>query len=246
MDPNARRTRRASSFGAAATEYERGRPLYPDEAIEWLLAGGGNHVLDLGAGTGKLTRQLVDRGLDVVAVEPSDAMRDQLAGAVPRARLLAGSAEQIPLADGCVDTVLVAQAWHWVDPLRATAEAARVLTPGGWLGLLWNIRDESHEWVAELGLIMHPDGQRDGDPKPVVGAPFGPLQRRDVRWRHRLTAGSLLDLAASRSHVIMLPPDQRAALLASVSDLVATHPALAGRDEFELPYVTHCFRAQLQ
>ncbi len=247
MDADARRTAQASSFGIAAAAYQRGRPPYPAEAVDWLLAGGARRVLDLGAGTGKLTRQLCDRGLDLVAVEPSAGMREQLAVAVPEARLLAGTAEQIPLDDRSVEAVLVAQAWHWIDAERAVREVARVLVPGGWLGLLWNIRDDSHNWVAELARIMHRHGDDDNDdPHPVVGEPFGPIERHDVPWRYRLTPGALLDMAASRSYVITLPPDERAAILAEVRHLVATHPDLAGRVELELPYVTECFRAQLQ
>lgn len=231
----------------AAAAYQRGRPPYPAEAIDWLLAGRSRRVLDLGAGTGKLTRQLCDRGLHVVAVEPSAGMREQLALAVPEAQLLAGTAEHIPLDDRSVDAVLVAQAWHWVHAERALPEVARVLVPGGWLGLLWNIRDDSHDWVAELSRVMHRHGDDDNDdPHPLVGPPFGPLERHNVAWRYRLAPEALLDMVSSRSYVITLPPDDRAAVLADVRHLLASHPDLAGRDEIELPYVTECFRAQLQ
>src|SRR5215475_2957515 len=154
---------RAVSFGAVADAYERGRPPYPPTAIDWLLPAGAARVLDLGAGTGKLTRQLAGRGLDVTAVEPSEAMREQLRGAVPGIRSLEGTAERIPLPGGSVDAVLVAQAWHWVDPARAVPEVARVLRPGGQLGLLWNVRDERADWVAALSVILcQSDGPRPG------------------------------------------------------------------------------------
>jgi SAM-dependent methyltransferase len=233
--------RQASSFGAAAAAYERGRPPYPPEAVDWLLRGGASRVLDLGAGTGKLTRQLSDRGLDVIAVEPSAGMREQLARAVPGVPVHAGSAEEIPLADGSVDAVLVAQAWHWVDRSRAVREVARVLVPGGRLGLVWNIRDEREEWVAELGRILHDPGEHREEDRGIIGPPFGPVERRDVEWKHRLSLDELIDLAASRSYVITMPEDQRAAVLAGVRRLAGR----AGSDELLLPYVTECYRAQL-
>ncbi len=241
----AQHRRQASSFGAAADVYERGRPPYPPEAVDWLLPKGASRVLDLGAGTGKLTRQLRDRGLDVIAVEPSAGMREQLAHAVPGATVHAGSAEEIPLADGSVDAVLAAQAWHWVDRSRAVPEVARVLVPGGRLGLVWNIRDEREDWVAELGRILHDPGGHRSQDRGIIGPPFGPVERRDVEWKHRLSPDELIDLAASRSYVITMPDGQRAAVLARVRCLASTHPGLAWPDDLVLPYVTECYRASL-
>ncbi|HUY45283.1 MAG TPA: class I SAM-dependent methyltransferase [Streptosporangiaceae bacterium] len=241
-----RRRAQAASFGAVAAAYERGRPPYPSEAIDWLLPAGATRVLDLGAGTGKLTRQLRDRGLRVVAVEPSAQMREQLASVVPGVPVHAGSAEDIPLGDGSVDAVLVAQAWHWVDPGRAVPEVARVLVPGGQLGLAWNLRDERADWVASLGRILHDPGETGGSrTHGITSPPFGAVQRLTVGWAHRVTRDALLDLVSSRSYVITMPAAQRAVVLAEVSRLADTHPALAGHDEFTLPYVTECFRAQL-
>ncbi len=238
-----RHAQRAASFGAAVAEYERGRPTYPPEAVDWLLPRSARRVLDLGAGTGKLTGRLVERGLDVVAVEPSAGMREQLARSLPAVMLLDGTAEAIPLPDSSVDAVLVAQAWHWVDPVRAVPEVARVLVPGGRLGLVWNVRDEREEWVRRLGRILH--GNDDGRPSPVVGPPFGPVERHDVGWRYRLDRDALIDLAASRSYVITLEPAERAGLLARVRTLIDTHPALATAGDIELPYITECYRAEL-
>jgi pimeloyl-ACP methyl ester carboxylesterase/SAM-dependent methyltransferase len=254
------RAAHAQSFGPAAGRYERGRPPYPPAAVDWLLPDGWlvpdgwpvpdgwlapdgtRRVLDLGAGTGKLTRQLADRGLAVTAVDPSDGMLTELRRVLPDVPALTGTAEQIPLPDHAVDAVLVAQAWHWVDPDRAVPEVARVLSPGGRLGLIWNLRDEREDWVRRLGEIM---GGEDRHRATTIGPPFGPAETREFEWTNRITPDQLLDLVASRSYVILLPPDERAALLAQVRQLMATHPALVGRTEFDMPYVTQCTRASL-
>lgn len=139
--------RRARSFGAAATSYELGRPGYPATLIRWCLPSTARLVCDLGAGTGKLTRQLLSLGLEVIAVEPLGAMRALLPDC---AHALAGTAEQIPLAASSVDAVLAAQAYHWFDPDRALPEIARVLRPGGALAAVWNVLDDRVAWVAEV------------------------------------------------------------------------------------------------
>jgi SAM-dependent methyltransferase len=235
----------ASSFGAAADAYERARPGYPAAALDWLLPPGARRVLDVGAGTGKLTRLLLDRGLDVTAVEPSAGMREQLSLAVPGATVLAGSAEDIPLPAASFDAVLVAQAWHWVDQDLAIPEVARVLVPGGQLGLVWNLRDTREPWVAELWAIVGELGRQETDPAPDLTPPFGPVERFGVDWTDQLSPADLVQLVASRSYVITLPDAQRAGLLAEVADFAATHPALAGRDQVGVPYVTRCTRARL-
>jgi SAM-dependent methyltransferase len=241
----------ATSFEGAAASYERGRPPYPPQALDWLLPPGAHRVLDLGAGTGKLTRQLVSQGLDVVAVEPLEGMRQQLSQVLPGVPALDGSAEHIPLPDGAVDAVLVAQAWHWVDPERAAPEVARVLAPGGTLGLVWNERDEEVSWTAELGHIVEEQGRKleadlmraeNNSTDPRVGPPFGPLELHQVRWVHDTSVPEVVDMIASRSYVILLPPDQREALLARVRELLTTDPALAGQARIPLPYVTWCWR----
>jgi SAM-dependent methyltransferase len=166
--------------------------------------------------------------------------------ALPDVPALLGSAEQIPLPDSAVEVVVVAQAWHWVDLGRAVPEVARVLAPGGRLGLVWNVRDEREPWVARLGRILHRGHEQYmNSGNPDVGSPFGPVERLDVEWIHHLTPGSLLDLVASRSYVITLPPADREALLDRVRDLLGTHPRLAGREDIALPYITHCSRVHL-
>ena len=227
----------------AAREYERGRPGYPAAALDWLLPPAARDVVDLGAGTGKLTRQLVDRKLQVVAVEPSEEMRAELQRALPGVTAKAGAGEHIPLPDRSADAVLVAQAWHWVDPAAAIPEVARVLRPGGRLGLVWNFRDESVDWVAALGRCMR---SLAADPTVVdveLGASFGPVERLIVPWQHPTTPDGLRDLVASRSYVITASPAERARVLHEVDQVLAEHPDLAGRREFDVPYLTSCFRA---
>ena len=235
---------RSLSFGSAAAAYERGRPSYPPEAIDWLLPTGARKVLDLGAGTGKLTTRLVERGLDVVAVDPIPDMLEVLSASLPNTLALEGTAEEIPLEDNSVDAVLVAQAWHWVDPERAVPEVARVLRPGGRLGLVWNTRDERLGWVRELGEIIGSDGDR-GRFDVALPAQFTEPQRHQVEWTNYLTPQALIDLVASRSYCITSPTEVRTRTLHQVRELLATHPALANSTGLAMPYVTVCIRATL-
>ncbi|HVX34439.1 MAG TPA: class I SAM-dependent methyltransferase [Solirubrobacterales bacterium] len=235
---------RARSFGAAADAYERARPGYPDAAVDWLVPEGARTVLDLGAGTGKLTRSLVARGLDVVALEPLTEMRETLAAAVPEARSLAGTAEDIPLPDASVDAITVGQAWHWVDPARATAEAARVLRPNGTLGLIWNRRDDRVDWIVRLTEVMGSADVEVMDMDSVeIGPPFGPTERFTVDWQRPMDVDLLVDMAASRSYVITATSRRRREILAGVRHMVETDPHLG--TEFDLPYRTYCYRAAL-
>jgi SAM-dependent methyltransferase len=240
------RSELAGSFGRAAAEYERARPGYPAEAVDWLVPEGARTVLDLGAGTGKLTRSLLERGLEAIAVEPSAQMRATLAAELPGVRALGGTAEEIPLPAASVDAITVAQAWHWVEEARAVPEAARVLRPGGRLGLIWNIRDEETAWVRRLTEVMHKSGAEIAlEGEVEIGAPFGPTESFELPWERPMTLELLLEMVRSRSYVITASPPERGAILAGVRALVEAEPALAGGAEFELPYVTRCFRATL-
>ena len=240
------RRERSLSFGSQAAAYERGRPSYPPEAIDWLLpAGTTRNVLDLGAGTGKLTARLVERGWDVVAVDPIPEMLEVLSAALPGTPALLGTAEQIPLPDDSMDAVLVAQAWHWFDPQRAVAEVARVLRPGGRLGLLWNVRDDRLGWVREFGEII--GLEHDWANAAVeLPAPFTDVATRRVEWTNYLTREALVDYVASRSYCITSPADVRSRTLDRVRELLDSHPALAGSAGLALPYVTVCVRATLE
>lgn len=235
---------RSLSFGEEAAAYERGRPSYPPEAIDWLLPAGAHTVLDLGAGTGKLTVRLAERGLDVIAVDPIQEMLEVLSASLPDTPALLGTAEEIPLPDDSVDSVLVAQAWHWFDVDRAVREIARVLRPGGRLGLVWNTRDERMGWVKDLGRIIgHEDHALEH--KVCLPEPFATVERAQFEWTSYLTPQALIDLVASRSYCITSPAEVRTRTLDRVRDLLKTHPALANTTGLALPYVTVGIRATL-
>ena len=236
---------RSLSFGEEAAAYERGRPSYPPEAIDWLLPPGARDVLDLGAGTGKLTVRLVERGLDVIAVDPIPEMLEVLSRSLPDTPALLGTAEDIPLPDDSVDSVLVAQAWHWFDPERAAREVARVLRLGGRIGLVWNVRDERLGWVKDLGRIIGHEDDPATRRDVTLPAPFRDVERHQVEWTSYLTPQALIDLVASRSYCITSPTAVRAKTLDRVRELLATHPALVNATGLALPYVTVGVRATL-
>lgn len=234
----------ATSFGQAADNYDRARPTYPSNAVDLLLTGHPRQVVDVGAGTGKLTGALADGDREVIAVEPDEAMLARLTERMPGVRTLVGTAESIPLPDRWADLVTFGQAWHWVDVPAASAEVGRILRPGGLLGLLWNIRDTSEPWVAELGEVMGSSAAErliEGDDGVRLAGPFGPLVEEVVRWSMEFDAESLVALAASRSYVITAEPADRERLLAGVADLAGQ---VAGADgTITMPYCTHVFHA---
>jgi ubiquinone/menaquinone biosynthesis C-methylase UbiE len=241
----------------SSAAYERARPSYPAEAIAYVVGRGGigpdMRVLDLAAGTGKLTRLLAPTGADVVAVEPMARMREQLRQAVPTAEVLDGTAEALPLEDGSVDAVTVAQGFHWFDAASALAEIRRVLVPEGHLFLLWNARDRDRDWVRQYGeLLMDRDMERPYDSYYDVDYPaliaeaggFGPTEKWSHAWEQPFDEELLVARTVSVSVVAVLPPNERAALLDRVVDLARSHPDLAGRAWFGFPYVTHVFHTR--
>ncbi|MFH8572928.1 class I SAM-dependent methyltransferase [Streptomyces sp. NPDC017993] len=248
MDRSDHRTQ-ALSFGTAAAAYQRGRPPYPPQAIDWMVPATTRRILDLGAGTGKLTRQLHERGLDTIAVEPDDQMRAELTRQLPDITVLAGSAEAIPLPDHSVDTVVAAQVWHWVDAEHAMPEVARTLTPHGTLSLVWNIPDQREGWISALDRVLHPRGAPPissvGVGVDAIEPPFAPVEHHAIEWRDHLTRTELIDLVASSSSVITLPPAERAVLLIEVSRFCDSRPELAGTSKITMPYITHCYRTRL-
>lgn len=243
----------ARGFEAAVERYERGRPGYPDDAVSFLVRALGitddAEVVELGAGTGKLTELIVHTGAQIVAIEPVSAMREALERNCPTVRVLDGTAEQIPLPDECADAVVVAQAFHWFDGRRALTEIHRVLRPEGSLGLIWNVRDEASDWSERLTALF--------DRLAGEGAP----RYRDMRWRaafersdlfgalhhqvayhvHEVGREAFLDRVLSVSYVASAPEDQRQRVLEEVTELLETDPELRGRDEIVMPYRTDVY-----
>jgi SAM-dependent methyltransferase len=240
-DTDERRVR-AASFGGVADVYERSRPGYPDDAVCWLAGEEPGDVVDLGAGTGKLTRSLVDLGHRVTAVEPLPEMLDQLRAAVPEATAVEGGAEEIPLAAESADVVTVAQAFHWFDHGPALVEIARVLRPGGRVALVWNIRDESQSYVSELSdAMVGRTGVDTGSVDPIDKSDlFGPVEHATFSHVQAVDRETLLALVRSRSYCAVLSAEEQAPVLQNVDDLFTEH---ARDGVLVLPYLTECFRA---
>jgi SAM-dependent methyltransferase len=230
------------SFGAVAAHYDRSRPSYPASAIQWALGAGALTVVDLGAGTGLLSRAVMALGHLVIAVEPDPGMRAQLEKAT-EIEALQGSAESIPLPDASVDAVVAGQAYHWFNGELAHPEIARVLKPGGVFAALWNDRDPDVDWVVEFGEILHPWNQDEDDRLSDFGPLFTPVEEASFKHATPQTPQGLADLVASRSYYLVAPPETQVALLAQVREMCDMHPALQGRETFDLPYVTYVHRA---
>jgi len=248
----------SSSFGAAAAAYNEHRPDYARAAVRWALEPAtGPRVLDLGAGTGKLTAMLVALGADVIAVEPDPAMLTELRRALPTVRALPGSAEAIPLPDESVDAVLAGNAMHWFDMAVAGPEIARVLAPGGILAGLWNVMDDQVDWVAGLARVSGSAviGPRDTPtswrvetadvhlPKTGVAARFGLPKQAEFPHGQRRTADSLVATIATRAGVLVMPEQEREATLGRIRAFLASRPETAD-GEFVLPMLTAVLRVR--
>lgn len=234
----------AAGFGRAADVYERARPEYPPDAVAWLAdrlsLRPDRVVVDLGAGTGKLTRLLVPTGARMIAVEPQAEMRAVLERAVPEAEAREGTAEALPLADSSADAVTVASAFHWFEPAKALPEIARVLCPGGRLAVVFNTRDSESELQRELTELLRPHGvptsrMRDLDTAAILAGSeeFGSTEYAEFRHEQRFDAGGLVERVASISYVALLPDEDRGEFLQRVRELGERQEA-----PFAFPYVT--------
>jgi SAM-dependent methyltransferase len=233
----------ALSFGPAADQYDESRPSYPPAALVWALGTAPGRVVDLGAGTGILTRVLLALGHDVVPVEPDAAMRRRLEDASPGTKALDGSAERIPLPDGCADAVVAGQAYHWFDTERAHPEIARVLRHGGVFAPVWNIRDESVPWVARLSALLsedRPGGRHEGRLEgPDFGPLLGPVASKTFRHQVPMTADGLVALMRTRSYYLTATAQRQAEISGGIRELVA-----GMAEPFALPYETVIYRAR--
>lgn len=246
----------AGGFGSAAAEYEAARPGYPPPVVDWLMdvlsLASDPVVVDLAAGTGKLTRLLAERGANPYAVEPVAGMRAELRKASPEIPIIAGTAEALPFRRGSVDALTVAQAFHWFDNATSRHEIARVIRPGGKLALLWNVRDRRVAWVDALWSIMDRvelnapwrdhESTRSAETWTLPG--FTSFRRSRFVHDHRVTRAQVVERMASVSHVAVLPDDRKAAVLDEVSAILDTHPDTRDKPTLAITYRVDCFVAE--
>jgi len=245
-----------SGFDREAVTYERARPSYPPECVDWLAEhlgiGPGRRVLDLAAGTGKLTRLLEPLGSRLVAAEPVAGMQAILHATSPEVAVLGCTAEELPFAAERLDAITVAQAFHWFDAAVALEEAARVLRPEGRLGLVWNARDRSRPHVDALWSIMdrvekkapwrvHEEWRESAFAETPF---FGPMHEATFHHEQLLTVDEVVDRFRSVSHVAVLDADARTAVLDEVRATLAAHPDTAGREEVPIPYRVDAYWCQ--
>ncbi|WP_309709144.1 class I SAM-dependent methyltransferase [Pseudolysinimonas sp.] len=239
---------RSRNFGSIAELYERVRPGYPAEAVAWFLpadapASQELRIADVGTGTGKLTDALLARGREITAVDPDPGMLAVLSAKHPGVTTVTGTAEQLPFGDATFDAVTFGQSWHWVDPPRGSAEVARILRPGGHLGLFWNIRDAREPWVAELADIL---GHQSADELmleaggPVVTEPFAFDAMQEFGWTSTIDVATLVDLAATHGFVITASEVDRREMLDAVGALGERVAEADGM--LRLPYRLYVYR----
>lgn len=235
-------TSHALSFGSVADAYDRARPGYPPEAARWLTGATPVRVLELGAGTGRLTADLVGLGHRVLATDPLEEMLQHLAGRLPSVPAARAVAEQIPVPSRSVDVVVSAQAFHWFDLERALPEIARVLRPGGEIALAWNERDERIPWVKRLGEVIGTQEQSTDPTHDLIRSTlFGYVETASFRFWQPLDRALLHDLIRSRSHIAVMTETERQRVLRRADALYDEYGR--GADGMLLPYRTHCFKA---
>jgi SAM-dependent methyltransferase len=253
---------RAASFGGVAAHYERHRPGPPPAAVDWVLPVGARTVIDLGAGTGGLTRVLVGRVDEVIAVEPDDRMRAVLAEAVPEARALKGRGESIPLGDGSVDAVIASSSWHWMDLIPTLHEVGRVLVPGGMLGVVWSGPDRDSTLVKQARALLGEENDSGNEAEAALaqaiddphaptqvleipdGVPFDKPESTAVTWDVDLTADDLIGLLGTFSWVILMDEDARERLFETARRFLRDFMSVDGAATIAVPYRAEAWKAR--
>ncbi|SES06165.1 Methyltransferase domain-containing protein [Actinokineospora terrae] len=235
--------KRAASFGSNAVAYARHRPRYPDAAVEWVV-GDRTRVLDLAAGTGKLTETLLEFALEVTAVEPDDQMRAELTRLLPDVPALKGTADHIPAPDASFDVVITGQAFHWFNTPEALTEITRVLRPGGVFGALWNYDDTSVPWLAELNELTRSSvgdlqGLDDHTPRHAL---LGEAEEQSWHHSQRRTVESMLASLGTHSHLLVIDAAERARIFDKIRTYLWSRPETS-QGEFDRPIITTGVRA---
>jgi SAM-dependent methyltransferase len=259
------KTVRSGSFGAVATHYERYRPGPPAEAVAWLLPEPVGTVVDLGAGTGALTRLLGARADRVIAVEPDDRMRAVLVDEVAGVTAVDGRGEALPLADGTVDAVLASSSWHWMDPVPALGEVHRVLVPGGLLGAMWSGPDRAGPLMERVRALLGGDTDGVGSASDAdrlrdtlgddlqrteyaleipAGLPFTEPEYRTFVWEMGMNADELIGLLGTMSWIITMEPPQREEVLAVARRLLRDRLGIEGEETVDVTFRCDTYRAR--
>ena len=260
------KAQRSGSFGAVASQYERFRPGPPREAVDWLLPSRVGRVIALGAGTGALTRLLIDRADEVIAVEPDDRMREVLVGEVPGIRAVDGRGESMPVSDHCADAVLASSSWHWMDVVPTLQEVARVLVPGGFLAALWSGPDPEGPFMSQAAALLarRTRGEGDGEgsdgefsglilgdalrPAPSLeipaDVPFVQPELKTFSWDVALNADELIGLLGTLSWIITMPEERRARLIADARRLLRDLLGIQGQVTVDVAFRSDVWRSR--
>jgi SAM-dependent methyltransferase len=268
VEAEKRRALRSGSFGAVASTYERFRPSPPLEAIEWMLPTKVRTVVDLGAGTGAMTKDLVGRVERVIAIEPDDRMREVLANGFPEVSVLRGTGESMPVESSSVDAVMAASSWHWMDADRTLSEVARVLVPGGTLGAVWAGPDPDGPFVSQAqallsemssgggaaqessdddlgGVVMDTENRVETILSIPEHSPFVQPEHKTLIWDVALTANELIGLLNTFSWIITMPADRRAHVIAEARRVLRDGLGISGDVTVDVQYRSEAWRTHL-